>query len=339
MAGKRIFISYSRHDTEYVSALAKALRDEGFDVWFDKNIRTGTDWDDTLETELKKADTIVLVMSKTSVASENVKDEMSYVMNLGKIINPIKIEDCDVPLRLGRKQFVDFTVMGPQAGFERLVTDIRKNLELGDDDLRKGKGRLILPKPVPTPTPTPNRRSTIKPYLIGGMVAVFLLVIVAFELEEDTEDSEDFDYGNFTSAQIDDSDWADAVNSHSIDNYLRYIKNAGPNGKYVADAQDLIFSPLPNEGIVPFQDINGNRYFSKIMFANQNGILGFGPDDNYPPNQYDILSSNGTIQVYNESNNQIIPDVNILDGDKVEVMRVDYYNDNSIWMKVAYSGR
>lgn len=333
MAGKRIFISYSRNDTEYVSSLAAALRNDGFDVWFDKNIRAGSDWDDTLEAELKKADAIVLVLSKSSVASENVKDEMSYVLNLGKIINPIKIEECDVPMRLARKQFVDFTIMGPEEGYIRLVKDIRNNLN--DPD----------PKPPKPPTPSkpkvtpsePRRRSSIKPYIIGGIISIFLLIVVALSVD-DSEEGEVY-YDDSVLPAISDSNWSNAVNTNTIDGYLNYIKNAGPNGEYFVDAQDNIYSLLPSEGVVPFQDANGFRYYTKLMYRSQNGIMGVAMDDNYPPNVYDILAAKTTMQVFDEITQQFIPGVNILAGDKIEVMRVDYYPDNSIWMKVAYAGR
>lgn len=332
MAGKRIFISYSRNDTKYVSSLAAALRNDGFDVWFDKNIRAGSDWDDTLEEELKKADAIVLVLSKTSVVSENVKDEMNYVLNLGKIINPIKIEECDVPMRLARKQFVDFTITGPEAGYIRLVKDIRNNLN--DPNLKP-------PKP-PTP-PRPSIQATavkphhsIKPYIIGGFISIFLLVVVAVALDDSQDE---IYYDDNVIPTMSDTNWVNALNTHTIDGYIDYIKGAGPNAEYFVEAQNNIYSLLPSESVVPFQDTNGFRYYTKLMYRSQNGIIGVGMDDNYPPNVYDILAAKTTMQVYDEINQQFIPGVNIMADDKIEVMRVDYYPDNSIWMKVAYAIR
>ena len=186
MAGKKIFISYSRHDTEYVSSLVEALRKQGFDVWFDKNIRTGVDWDDAIEAQLKSADAIVLVLSKTSVASDNVKDEISYAMGLGKQVNPIKIEECEVPMRLARKQFVDFTAMGNDAGFERLVNDIRKNLEISDAAANISKGSFVPPKASGARSnPVTKRSKKIIPYLIGGIVAILLFVVFIKQFVDD----------------------------------------------------------------------------------------------------------------------------------------------------------
>ncbi|MBT8275954.1 MAG: toll/interleukin-1 receptor domain-containing protein [Bacteroidia bacterium] len=129
MSKKKVFISYSRADSDYVSGLVDALRSKGFDVWFDKNIRSGNEWDNTIEREIKNADAMVLILSDTSVQSDNVKDEMSYAMQLSKSVIPIKIEECDVPMRLARKQFIDFTQVGFDPGVNRLVDDISHALD------------------------------------------------------------------------------------------------------------------------------------------------------------------------------------------------------------------
>ncbi len=156
MASKKIFISYSRSDTEYVSTLVQAFRKQGFDVWFDKNIITGNDWDDTIEEEIKSADAMVIILSKTSVKSDNVKDEMSFAMSMGKSVNPIKIEECIIPMRLARKQFLDFTKMGHEAGFERLIKDIHSNLD-NSENVVVEKGTFVPPErqqikpPIQTP--------------------------------------------------------------------------------------------------------------------------------------------------------------------------------------------
>ncbi len=189
MSAKKIFISYSRRDTEYVKSLVDALRKQGFEVWFDNNIRTGTDWDDTIESELKNADAIVLILSKTSVASDNVKDEISYAIGLDKPVNPIKIEECDVPMRLARKQFVDFTVMGHEAGFERLVNDLKQTLKLAEENKSVPKGSFK--PPVSTINTNPQKKSKkIIPYLIGGLVTLVLFIAVIWNCTEDVNTEE-----------------------------------------------------------------------------------------------------------------------------------------------------
>lgn len=187
MAEKKIFISYSRRDTEYVSSLVEALRKQGFEVWFDKNIRTGTDWDDTIESELKKADAIVLILSETSVASDNVKDEISYAIGLDKPVNPIKIEECEVPMRLARKQFVDFTAMGHEAGFERLVNDLKQTLKLAEENKSVPKGSFKPPVTTTNANSLPQKKSKkIAPYLIGGLITFVLFIVLILNCTDDT---------------------------------------------------------------------------------------------------------------------------------------------------------
>jgi hypothetical protein len=175
----KLFVSYSRRDTAYVSTLIEALRNQGFEVWFDENIRAGTDWDDTIEAELKKADAVVLILSEASVASDNVKDELSYAIGLGKTINPIKIEECDVPMRLARKQFVDFTSLGHEAGFERLVKDLKHTLSIPEDNkpIPKGVFKPAVAKTNPN-TGTPRKPSKIRTYIIGGIITILLFIVI-----------------------------------------------------------------------------------------------------------------------------------------------------------------
>lgn len=338
MAAKRIFISYSRRDTEYVSALVEALRKQGFEVWFDKNIRTGSDWDDTIEEQLKAADAIVLVLSKTSVSSENVKDEMSYAMGLDKTINPIKIEECAVPMRLARKQFVDFTTLGHEAGFERLVNDLKRNLELVEENKSVPKGTFKPPvAPVTSERATPvqsKKKLKIALYIIGAVVAI--LFLIGFFMQGD-DNQDQFPKGQEEISAVTDPDWEDALNSNSIDNYIKYIKYAGPDGEYINAALDSIHAQLPYEGMVLFQDGNGNKFFSKLLFSDANGDLDFGVDNNLPPRKFDILTALGPIEVWDEDDKHIIEGANIVAGDKVEVLTVEYPEDNSIWIKIGFS--
>ena len=90
MASKKIFLSYSRADSIYIEKLTEALIAAGQDVWIDKKIRSGQTWDQTVEQSIKNCDVLVVVMSKTSMASDNVMDEVSFAIGLNKtIIRPV----------------------------------------------------------------------------------------------------------------------------------------------------------------------------------------------------------------------------------------------------------
>jgi TIR domain len=129
MSSKHIFFSYSRDNSEFVLDLAKKLRAAGRNVWLDQlDIETGERWDRSIEEALEKADVLLVVLSKTSVESNNVMDEVSFALEEGKRVLPVLYEDCDIPFRLRRLQFADFTT-DVDSGMETLF----KALDMDDD--------------------------------------------------------------------------------------------------------------------------------------------------------------------------------------------------------------
>ena len=122
MSKNHVFFSYSRDNTEFVLELAKKLRKAGADVWLDQlDIKTGERWDRSIEKALASSDVLMVVLSKASVASNNVMDEVSYALEEGKRVLPILLEDCDVPFRLRRLQFADFST-DPDDGMKVLIS-------------------------------------------------------------------------------------------------------------------------------------------------------------------------------------------------------------------------
>jgi hypothetical protein len=103
------FISYSREDSEFALRLAKSLKEAGANVWLDQlELVPGYSWDSAIETALKSATKLLLILSPSSARSDNVRDELFFALERGKIVIPILFKDCDVPLRLQRTQRIDF---------------------------------------------------------------------------------------------------------------------------------------------------------------------------------------------------------------------------------------
>ncbi len=127
MAGQ-IFVSYSRVDTEFVTRLIDDISKQGFDVWMDQqDIGAGQRWDSVIQDALENCGTFIIVLSPTSVASENVLDELSYAINEKKRIIPILLHECEIPYRIARVQFVDFT-KNYQTGFRHLISEITQKV-------------------------------------------------------------------------------------------------------------------------------------------------------------------------------------------------------------------
>jgi hypothetical protein len=73
-----------------------------------------------VERALRESEIFLIILTPASTASANVKDEIGYAIDHGKRILPILMEECEVPLRLRRFQYVDFTKMGFNEGAKRV---------------------------------------------------------------------------------------------------------------------------------------------------------------------------------------------------------------------------
>ncbi|SDS56549.1 TIR domain-containing protein [Formosa sp. Hel1_31_208] len=110
MSAETIFVSYSSDDRPFALGLVKELQSLGANVWIDQlGIGLGENWDNAIEEALEKSETFMLILSPTSVESQNVQDEVSIAINTKKKLVPILIKECELPMRLQRRQYADLT--------------------------------------------------------------------------------------------------------------------------------------------------------------------------------------------------------------------------------------
>jgi hypothetical protein len=128
----KYFISYARADTEFVLELAKELRAVRVNIWLDKlDILGGQRWDRAVEEALKSCQGMIAVLSP---------DEVSYALEQGKLIIPLQLRACDIPFRLRRVQYVDYT---KESGFPDLLRALRTKPRFVMEPLAEGE------EPVP----------------------------------------------------------------------------------------------------------------------------------------------------------------------------------------------
>jgi hypothetical protein len=107
----RFFFSYAREDSEFVLRLARELREAGANVWLDQlDIRGGSRWDDSIQAALESCRGLVAVLSPSSVASQNFRDEVSYALEEQRPVIPLLYRECAIPFRLRRLQYVNLTI-------------------------------------------------------------------------------------------------------------------------------------------------------------------------------------------------------------------------------------
>jgi hypothetical protein len=117
----KYFFSYTRRDSEFVLKLAAALREVGANVWLDQlDIVAGQRWDRAVEAALETCQGIIAVLSPQALASNNVMDEVAYALEEEKVVIPILLRSCTIPMRLRRIHYIDFTA-DYNTGFSQLL--------------------------------------------------------------------------------------------------------------------------------------------------------------------------------------------------------------------------
>ena len=122
------FISYPRKNAEFALKLAQELKAADFLVWFDQlDIPAGSRWDDEVQKALTECEIFMVILTPEAIESQNVKDEIGYAIDSGKRILPVLLQQCNIPFRLRRFHYVDFTMLDYSLGIEtaeKLLTSL-----------------------------------------------------------------------------------------------------------------------------------------------------------------------------------------------------------------------
>jgi TIR domain. len=156
---RRAFVSYSRKDKDFALEFAREMKSTGYLVWLDQlDIPTGARWDDEVEKALRECEIFLIILTTASVSSDNVKDEIGYAIDHGKRIMPVLLENCEIPLRLRRFQYVDFTTVEFNEGIKRAK-------QLLETLLNEQSTPVVIVDPELEPQTASNRGATPAPRL------------------------------------------------------------------------------------------------------------------------------------------------------------------------------
>lgn len=121
-----IFLSHSSTDAERAKNIAEALRALGYPVWYsDWAIEPGQSIVEKINEALDRNDTLIVLLSKSSVKSKWVERElnaalMSQLSGEAVTVLPVLIEDCEIPATLQDIKYIDMK-RSFQAGFIKLL--------------------------------------------------------------------------------------------------------------------------------------------------------------------------------------------------------------------------
>jgi TolB-like protein/Flp pilus assembly protein TadD len=128
-----VFVSYSRQDNEKVQALTGQLRAAGVRLWMDvRNIDGAAMWGEEIVNAVAHSKVLLLLVSKSAVASQNVVKEVLLATERKGHILPVDLEPTEIPgalkYALAGIQHIEYFRGNPD---EHMVSIIRSLERLG----------------------------------------------------------------------------------------------------------------------------------------------------------------------------------------------------------------
>ena len=115
-----LFISYARADQPFAERLAALMEQQGWSVWWDRDLVPGNIFDEVIERELGLASAVLVLWSSASVRSQWVRSEASLAAERGNLI-PVLTDSTAMPLRFRNLQAVDLSEWDGSATDGRLA--------------------------------------------------------------------------------------------------------------------------------------------------------------------------------------------------------------------------
>jgi hypothetical protein len=129
------FLCHSSQDKPAVRQLYRRLLNDDIDPWLDEEkLLPGQDWQFEILKAVRTSDIVIVCLSRNSITKEGfVQKEIKHALDVAEekpegtlFLIPVKLEDCNIPERLRRWQWLNFFEEG---GYEKLMLALRKRAD------------------------------------------------------------------------------------------------------------------------------------------------------------------------------------------------------------------
>ena len=176
----RLFISYTKQDTEKISQLVTLLIQGGHDCSLDKQPQTSRESEVDLQKTLAQFDAFVYMITSESVVSETCHLEFVTAVEIRLPVVLIMLEKVDLPLFLNRYSYIDMTDEISSEAIAALLGNLYSiSHETSLGDLLNSP---IEPKQKVSTQPRPRRRIALGILVVSLVfvsLAVFLLGMIS----------------------------------------------------------------------------------------------------------------------------------------------------------------
>ena len=141
-----VFISYAHEDRCRAKKLSNILEFEGFDVWYDEQLRVGERLRETIGEKIDTAKRVIVLWSRHSIDSHWVLGEASSALEQGKLI-PLLVEEVDPPLDFRDIHTADFASWDGSHSYQGITDQLLPALKQPDMIHPESPGTMIVELP------------------------------------------------------------------------------------------------------------------------------------------------------------------------------------------------
>ena len=125
-----VFLCHSSDDKPIIRDLYYRLKNDGIKPWLDEeDILPGQAWEREIPNAVRASDVVIVCLSKGATTKTGyIQKEIKYALDIADeqpegaiFIIPLKLEECDIPDRLRRWQWVNYY---DQSGYDRLLQSL-----------------------------------------------------------------------------------------------------------------------------------------------------------------------------------------------------------------------
>ena len=137
-----VFISYASEDRDAAQAIARALDDEGWTVWWDRHLLPGGRFSRVIEQQLAESRAVLVLWTDHSAESDWVKAEAHEALEHNKLV-PVQLGTTRPPLLFRQIQTVQLKIQSLNVGSAIFgVIEALKRV-LGDPPRRRSESNAL----------------------------------------------------------------------------------------------------------------------------------------------------------------------------------------------------
>jgi len=174
-----VFVSYARTDRERVMELVERMRSARIGVWIDEGgIHGASLWGQEIVDAIDASKVMILMISDSSITSDNVVKELSIASEDKKPILPVYLHRSEIPksmrYQLAGIQHIEFFEGQEDEAFQSMLVSLsRLGVSAGETEAKQGSPPKSVPEDQSTPTDAPVSTGSK-----GGLVTALLALAV-----------------------------------------------------------------------------------------------------------------------------------------------------------------